>query len=106
MPRHNGIHVISLNFPEVMHCTMKLSHSPPSLPVTTAHLVKFGLLTGEGESESQWKLLVFDAQLIQETGQALGDMVKKLERRGAFAEKACTVVLNNYSKDDLDTCCL
>lgn len=52
--------------------------------VTAAHLIEFGLLTGEGESESQWKFLVFDAQLVQETGQALNDVVKKLQMRGAF----------------------
>ena len=50
-----------------------------SVDARLPHLVQLVLLAGEGEGEPQRKFLVFYAQLIQEVGKTLRNVVEELK---------------------------
>lgn len=46
----------------------------------TTYCVQAGLMTGEGEGETQWQSSTFHSHVVQEVGDAVHDVVKELQK--------------------------
>lgn len=103
LPQHEGPHVKAAQGRVHGHLSLGACPSspspPPRPPHPRPHLVDVFVPHGKGEGEAQGQLFVLHLMLVQEVGDALGDVVKELEdagRRGRQLWRASRVPLLSH----------